>query len=355
MQETYVHHRKDGGIAAARNKLRALESKAAKRRTTTTLGSLLDDWLTQAKRSGRAPNTLSAYRWRVRVIKDALGDVELSVLTARDLDDWYGQLGEAGKSPADIRAYHRIISAALIQGEKWESVDRNVARKASPPRVPDFRLEPPTVTQVQTLIALAERCKTPEMASIIFWAALTGMRRGEICGLRWNRVDWDGARVLVAQAIWQVKGDVGEKDTKTHQARWVDIEREGLVILRGRLDRATADAGAAGLELEPDGFVWSSDLVGREPWHPDRITQAFGRLARRAGWSFRLHDLRHYTATELLAAGVPLPTVQRRLGHQRASTTADIYGHGREESDRKAAKILGRGLAKTRKALPKST
>lgn len=353
MQDTYVHHRKDGGIAAARKRLAALEKKAEGQRSTTTFGALLDDWLAYAKAIGRAPNTIDGYGRRVRTIKDALGSVDLSRLTARDLDTWYGQLLEQEKSPADVMAYHRVISAALNQGEKWEAVERNVARRASPPRVPEVRIDPPTPVQVKTLITLAEASKTPEMASIIFWAALTGMRRGEICGFRWNRIDWDAGRVLVSHAVWQVTGQVGEKDTKSHQARWVEIEREGLLILQARWNRAVEDAAAADLEVDPEGYVWSSDLIGTTPWHPDRITQAFKRLARRAGWDFRLHDLRHYMATELLDAGVPLPTVQKRLGHRNASTTANIYGHGREESDRKAAKILGKGLATPRKALPK--
>jgi integrase len=355
VQDTYVHHRKDGGIAAARRRLSALEKEAAGRKTTSTFGVLLDEWLAHAKKIGRSPTTLDGYGRRVRAIKKALGSVELGALTARDLDTWYGQLLEEKKSAADVMAYHRVISAALSQGEKWDAVERNVARRASLPTVPEVVIDPPTPQQVKTLIVLAEQSKTPEMASIIFWAALTGMRRGEICGFRWNKVDWESARVHVSHAVWQLTGEVGEKDTKSHQARWVEVEREGLYILQARWDRAVEDAAAAELEVAPDGYVWSSDLIGAVPWNPDRITQAFKRLTTRAGWpQYRLHDLRHYMASELLDAGVPLHTVQRRLGHRNASTTANIYGHGREESDRKAAKVVAKGLAGPRKALPKS-
>lgn len=371
VQETYVHHRKDGGIQAAKNRLRVLEGKAESQKSTTSLGALLRDWLAHAKRVGRSPTTLGAYERRVRVITDGIGGIELAKLTAKMLDAWYGQLIEAGKSPADVKAYHRIISAALNQGEKWDDDIRNVARRAGPPRVPEVEIEPPSPERVETLIRLAEQSRTPEMAPIIFWCCITGMRRGEVCGLHWNRVDWDGSRVYVCRSVWQINKALGEKDTKSHQTRWVSIEDPsgvGVGLLRARWNRAVADAEVVGVELDPDGYVWSTDLAGRQPFHPDRITQAFTRLCQKAEkpardavaeagreltteerWPYRLHDLRHYSAVELLDAGVPLNVVQERLGHAKASTTSDIYGHGKKGRDQKTAGIIVNSLAPKRK------
>lgn len=352
LHETYVHHRKDSGLAEARRRQRALEQRASEDRATfSTFAVLLDDWLAHGRKLGRAPNTLANYEIRVRVIKEVLGSIQLDELSARDLDEWYGELLDAGRSAADVVAFHRIVSAALNQGEKWDVVDRNVARRASPPRVPDAGITPPTPDEVTTLIRLAEKSRTPEMASIIFLAALTGLRRGELCALRWDLVDWAEATIRVEQSIWQVKGEIGDKDTKTHQARSLGVGEIGVSLLRARFVRASEASALAGVELEPDGFVWSSDEAGRRPWKPDRMTQAFGRIRSAAeketgrSWApYRLHDLRHYSATELLGAGVPLPTVSERLGHRRASTTSDIYGHGRIHHDQAAADLLGAGL-----------
>jgi integrase len=350
VQETYVHHRKDGGIQAARKRLREIEGQADKQRSTTSLSALLEDWLNHARKIGRAPSTVAAYERRVAVIKDALGDIQLGRLSAKDLDQWYGTLLAAGRSPADVKAFHRIISAALRQGEKWDSVDRNIAGRADPPRVPRVDIEPPSPAEVETLIRLAQDSRSPEMAPIIFWCAISGMRRGEVAGLHWSRVDWDGARVYVCRSVWQVNQRIGEKDTKSHQTRWVSVGELGIALLKDRRARGEADATDAGVDLEPDGYVWSTDVAGREPWHPDRITQAFTRLCVKAGlpgdpWPYRLHDLRHYSATELLTAGVPLNVVSERLGHARASTTSDIYGHGRAAGDQLSAEILGAGLS----------
>jgi integrase len=349
LHETYVHHRKDSGLAEARRRQRGLEERARQERAaSTTFGALLDDWMAHAHRLGRSPTTLANYEIRVRVIKTGLGAHQLDELSAKDLDRWYGDLQKAGRSPADIRAFHRIVSAALSQGERWDVVDRNVARRATLPHVPDAGIAPPTPDEVSTLIRMAERSRTPEMASIIFFAALTGLRRGELCALRWDRVDWPGATIRVDQAVWQVSGEIGDKDTKTHQARTLGVGEIGTSLLKARRGRAVTAAEVAGVELESDGFVWSSDEAGRRPWKPDRLTQAFGRLRDAAAkadgrtWPpYRLHDLRHYSATELLGAGVDVATVSERLGHAMTSTTLNIYSHGRVAHDQRGADILG--------------
>lgn len=352
VHETYVHPRKDAGLAEARRRQHALEVRAREERATfSTFGVLLDDWLDHGRKMGRSPSTLTGYELRVKVIKSALGAIQLDELTARDLDGWYGDMLAAGRSPADIRAFHRIVSAALNQGERWEVIDRNVARRARPPRVPETGITPPTPEEVATLIRTAEASRAPEMAAIIFFAALTGMRRGELCALRWDRVRWERCLVLIDAAVWQTKGDIGEKDTKTHQKRTIEIGDVGIALLRARFERANVVAGIAGVQLEPDGFVWSSDEAARRPWKPDRLTQAFGRIRAAAAkaegrqWApYRFHDLRHYSATELLGAGVDVATVSERLGHALTSTTLNIYGHGREVHDRRSAEVLGRTL-----------
>lgn len=374
LHETYVHPRSDGGIKEARRRLKALELRARDHRiVSSTLGALLDDWLAHAKKIGRSPNTLKGYRNRVPVIKAGLGGILLSVLTAKHIDQWYGSLIEAGKSPADVMAYHRVLHAALEQGLDWDvdGLDRNVADRARPPFVPDPDIEPPSPEEVEILIRMASESRSPEMSALIFFAAITGMRRGELCGLHWHRIDWAGQRVHVARAVWQDGRDIGEKDTKSHQTRWISIGALGVGLLKGRLVRAQEAADLVGVRLDPEGYVWSSDEAGHEPWKPDRMTQAFDRLCRKAekpardaalaagrqlteeeSWPYRLHDLRHYSATELLHAGVDLATVSERLGHAQKSTTSNIYGHGREASDKRSADILGRRLQpKPKKAL----
>ncbi len=343
---------KGSGRRAAELMLRDLLVEAdGARGSSATLGALLEDWLAHSERLGRSPTTLASYRRRVKTITAALGDVQLNQLTTRHLDRWYAQLLDGGRSPADVLAFHRVLSAALRQGERWGMVTHSPAHNAARPRVPRHEIDPPTPAQVENLIRLGEHSRNPEMGGIIMWAALTGMRRGEICGLQWTDVDLATGRVTVRRSVYQTESSVGVKAPKTHQARRLAVDRVALEVLRRRRARAEEDARAAAVQLTLDGYVWSSDLEGVVPMRPDRVTQAFTRLCRKAEqetgdrYPFRLHDLRHYSATELLAAGVDLATVSKRLGHDRLSTTSDIYTHGREASDEIAAGILGGQLS----------
>jgi integrase len=364
LHETYVSPRADTGITEARRRLRKLELRAKKARTTSnTFGALLDKWLEHAASLDRSPTTLNGYRARVRVIKDALGSIPLDTLNAGHLDAWYAALKVAGKSPADRRAYHRVISAALSKGEKWRDIDGNPARLADPPSAEAKPFAPPSPERVKTLIRLAEASRSTFMASVIAWAAITGMRRGELCGLRWSDVDWNEANVNVCRSVYQLNTEIGVKDTKTHAEREVDVGLVGLAILDDLERRARADAEAVGLPFNPDGYIWSATPDGSRPLDPNTLTKGFTRLCRDAEkparalaeeagrelskaerWPYRLHDLRHYSATELLNAGISVVIVAERLGHARPSTTTDIYGHGRKSADSAAAEILGHSI-----------
>jgi integrase len=367
LHETYVHDRPDAGVKEATARLRELEKKAAEMTSTTSFGALIDEWMKHSSTVGRrSPTTIAGYVRRVPVIKAALGAVPVGKLTPKMLDDWYNEMLEAGRTPADVKAFHRIVSAALHQGEKWGTANGAVARRASPITVPKYDVEPPSPDRVETLIRLAEESRSAEMADLIHWAAISGMRRGEICGLHWSRVDWDAARVYVCRSVWQSNQTIEEKDTKTHLNRWVPVGQAGIAILKTRQARALATAEGVGVTLDPDGYVWSTDEAGRTPMHPDRITQAFKRLCRKAEaparkaaetagrplskaekWSYNFHDLRHYAITELMEGGLSLAGASKFAGHSLTSTTANIYAHGRDSSIEEAAVILGSSIRRT--------
>lgn len=370
LQETYVSPRKDTGKRAAEERLKDLERRAdAKKVETTSFGALLDDWLEHGEAMDRSPTTMHGYRTKAKVIRAGLGSIQLSDLTAKDLDRWYGKLRKEGVSPAQIMSYHRIIHAALHKGRKWGAVPTNVAEDAEPPRVQRQEITPPTVEQVGTLIRLALTGRTSMMAGVVMWAALTGMRRGEICGLRWSDVlSWNPGLVHVQRAYFKVPDSQGEKDVKTHQSREIPVSAPAMAVLRDRLERVTDEAESLGLEYDPAGYVWSTDYQGKEALDPDRLTKALVWLCRKAErpaldllnekrpegspkvtrtqlpaatrWEFRFHDLRHFAATQALRQ-FDVVTVSKILGHERASTTSDIYGHGVKEEIRAASDHLG--------------
>lgn len=187
---------------------------------------------------------------------------------------------------------------------------------------------------------------------IVAVAAGTGLRRGELCGLRWSDVDLDGAELVVRRAVVEVAGRVTVKGTKTHQIRRLALS-EGLVGVLGRhreavLERARiSEAGWA-----EDPYVWSRALDASEPLRPGLVTKGWVALCRSVGVEgVRFHDLRHLHATTLIDAGVPVTTVAARLGHAQVSTTTNIYAHAVRARDVEAAAVMDRWMDGARSGL----
>jgi integrase len=312
-----------------------------------TVAVLCREWLEHAAPSF-SPKTVETTRMYIEdPIIPALGSTPVAKLTPADLDRFYRQLLEVGRSrgpyaPATIRRVHGIIRRALTQGVRWGWITHNPAIDASPPRVPMKDMTPPDPDQVVRLFRLAQE-SDPELATFIMLAASTGARRGELLALRWSDIDLDGARLSIERGIVRVGDDLIEQGTKTHQSRRISLDPGTVSALKEHRERVSDRAGAAGSALNPDGFVFSRSVDGATPWHPDSTSRAFRGICREAGVTgVRLHDLRHYVATRLLAAGVDVRTVAGRLGHRNPSTTLNVYSHFVPETDREAAETLGR-------------
>jgi len=316
-----------------------------------SFGRLLDAWLAFGKSRGRSPNTLDGYRRKIdSTIRPRLGSLPVADITARTLDDFYTQLLEEGVSPATVKHYHRIISAALTQARKWHAVTVNVARDSTPPSVPDHGFQVPPPERVRALIEAAAASRSPEWATVITMAALTGLRRGELCGLQWGDVDWEGSTLTVHRSIWQTRDGWGAKDPKSHQVRRLVLGEQSMGVLAGRRARVMANAKLAEVPIPDTAYVFSPEVDGVRPLLPGAVTLAFSRLCKSQAettgeeWPYRFHDLRHYTATELFRAGHHARTVADRLGHRDPSITLKVYTHDTQDQAMAAAVSLEAGI-----------
>ena len=310
-----------------------------------TVNQLLDRWLEECERMDLSPTTMRTYRSQIeRTIRPRLGKVPLTQLTPKHLDDLYGAMKAAGKSAKTIRNHHAILSAALHQGVRWGWIRTNVAELAKPPRVVQRRVNAPSVEMVRTVIEKAEE-RDPRLAPLLMLAALTGMRRGELCALRWTDVDLEAGQLDVSRSVVVVPGGLAEKTTKTDRGRRVALDEVGVAMLteyRALVDQWAADADG---EIAEDAFVFSPHVDASTPFRPDNVTGFFIRVRDDLGLDgIRLHDLRHFTATQLIGAGVDVRTVAERLGHSDASLTLRVYSHVLEERERAAAAVMGRVL-----------
>jgi integrase len=299
------------------------------------LSAYLDDWLASLAIAGRRPTTVAGYRRLIRIhVKPAIGDLPIQELTAVDLDRLYAKLSKVGSaggrgplSKASVRQVHMVLGKALGDAARKGLVQRNVVRLASPPsaasaRAPEMKVWTPD--QVRTFLDFVAN---DSHGSMIRLAALTGLRRAELCGLRWQDVDLDSARVVVRQAITTVDHEPSAGDVKsTRSRRVIDLDATTVTVLRAQRKQQLEDRLRAGATWVDSGLVFT--MPDGRGWHPDVITRAFARLVQRSSLPrIRLHDLRHSHATHLLAAGANPRVTSERLGHASVAFTLDVYGH----------------------------
>jgi integrase len=261
-----------------------------------TFGQLLDKWLEECERMELSPTTIRTYKAQIKqTIRPQLGKTVLNRLTPKQLDDLYGAMKDRGLSPKTIRNYHATISSALHQGVRWGWVKGNVAEKARAPRVSQRRVKAPSVESVRAVIEAAEE-RDPRLAPLLMLAALTGMRRGELCALRWTDVDLKRRELDVSRSIVVVPAGPAEKTTKTDRFRTVALDDVGVALLTYHRNKVDDWAREAESTVMPDGFVFSHAVDSSKPFRPDNVTGFFTRVRDSLGLKeVRLHDLRHFT------------------------------------------------------------
>ena len=337
-----------------------------------TLGVLLDRWMEVVDHELSTVSTTAGYVRRT--IKPALGDMPLRKLQQRVdiLDRLYTHLRRCNRlcdssparktdddgvedphvcrpmSPSAVRRVHAILSAALNYAVSWGWIERNPADHAHPPKLPRRRALPPRPEQVAELLNAA--AATDEELAVFLWLAVTsGARRGELVALRWTDVALDRGLLRVDSSYVVREGQRRLKGTKTDDERWLSVDALTVATLEAlRAARAVA-LEPAGLALPLDAFVFSPDPLGGRPWHPDHFTHAYRALADELGIVEPLKNLRHFNATQLLAAGVDLRTTAGRLGHSDGgATTLRHYATWTRPADQRAAELLANDLTELR-------
>jgi integrase len=313
-----------------------------------TMAELLDRWL-QWRPTVRpiAPTTVSSYRAAIdRYILPALGKLPVRQLDAATLDAFYARLrtggGKDGRAlkASTVHEVHAVLSGALKQAVVWGWIGHNPAKQAAAPSVQKADVQPPQVEDAARLLSAAS-ADSPELGLFLRLAVVLGARRGEICGLRWPDVDFDRVEVLIAGNVVRVpRQALVHKDTKTHAKRRVAVGAATVEQLRARRVAQVKDALACGTTLAPDAYVFSHVPDGSKPIDPDGISHRFLRLARRLGVNCRLHDLRHFMVTHLVAGGVDWRTVSGRAGHADGHMTLATYAHFQQAQDRQAAEFM---------------
>ncbi|WP_169739705.1 tyrosine-type recombinase/integrase [Amycolatopsis taiwanensis] len=235
---------------------------------------------------------------------------------------------------------HFLLSGALTRAVKWGWITTgNPASTAEPPPEPNPDPQPPTPEEAARIVN--EAWKDPEWGTLVWLAMTTGARRAELCALRWKHVSLSLGTISVRRSVDQNGAETAEKGTKTHQHRRIALDPDTIAVLTEHRQRWKTRVASLGLSLSDEAFVFSLTPDGSKSMKPNTVTQRYGRLAARLGIATTIHKLRHFSATELIAAGVDPRTVGGRLGHAGGgSTTLRVYSAWVAESDQRAANML---------------
>ncbi len=329
--------------AAADARLKeARENPAAADASILVERYLLDRWLPAKRAKGLKETTLDGYEWQVRkYLIPALGHLPLRDLTAAAVvqfaTDFASQQTRRGtvRSGESVRATLRVLRSAMSDAQRWGYLPRNPVSDAKPD-LPRLGPPPPpkwwSPDQLRRfLVAVA----SDRLVALWVLLCTTGMRRGEVAGLRWSVVDFAAGTVTIERSrVHTTKGVVDQDSVKAEASeRTIHLDRVTLETLRGHRD----------LQRELFGDQWSSDgpvFLGDKGGQirPDAITKCFVALAKQAGLpAIRLHDLRHSYVTAAREAGVSIDVIAERVGHGDERTTKRIYQHEVPSLDADAA------------------
>ncbi len=269
------------------------------------------------------------------------GDLHLARLRPVHVQRVVDRMVERGLAPRTVVQAYRVLSEALSQAVRWQLIAVNPATAVRPPRIERAELTVPTPDEVRTILSAVEGTWA---ALPITLAATTGMRRGEVFGLRWRDVDLDEGLVRVTGGLQRVGGELRILEPKSASGRrTVALPPVAVEVLRAYRKDQTARRLLAGEAWADLDFV--IDRGDGRPRDPDSITGPFKLAATSAGVpGARFHDLRHAYATALLRQGVHPKIASEALGHASVGFTMDTYSHVVPSMQRQSAEAIERAL-----------
>ncbi len=323
-----------------------------------TVGMYLDQWLEHIENKDLKPNTARSYRDAVRLyLKPNLGKMPLEKLRPTDVEGLLTRLRRSGKSPALTGYALRVLKMALKQAVTWQLVPNNVAWGIRAPKKDDRELHCWTQEEAAKFLQVA---KSHRLYAAYYLALATGMRRGEILGLRWDDIDWERKRLtirnnLVENRLPGIQGklhrgqatvsatQVTLQTPKTKKSRRTVILSSGTVTrLREHQQRQQQEQNMLGPDWLDENFVFANEFGG--PTAPRTLYGWYRELIREAGLpEIRFHDLRHTAASLMIHRGIPPKVVSDRLGHTDVAFTMRVYAHLYDEQREEAAFDLDEG------------
>lgn len=320
--------------------------------TKMTFSDYLDRWERDWAAGNVSPKTLERYVEILRKhVRPRIGGTALQKVKPLTLNELYATLKREGRGKGEglaartVGHVHRVLHRALGHAVTWGLLAQNPAAMVSPPRVAEEELAILQEKELNSVLAKVRRFSISPLAQL---AAATGMRRGELLGLRWRDVELDRSLLRVERSLETTKNEgLRFKAPKTKHGRRTitlpgSVVAELRVLWKEQQEQRLALGQGKGSGEELVFANWDGS-----PRHPDAVTKEWTRAMIAIGRrGVTLHSLRHSHASQLIAAGLDVLTISRRLGHGSPAITLRVYGHLFTNSDDRAAQIIEAALAR---------
>ena len=314
--------------------------------TTMTTGAFLEHWLATAIRPHKRQGTYERYQQAIRShIAPHIGAIQLRKLNALHLSAMYAALRDQGLSANTVALDHTVLHAALKQAVAWQLIPSNVADAVSRPRgqTKEFPL-----WDIETAARFEMAIRDEEFGILLVMKLRTGLRRGELLGLRWEHLHLDKGFLTVAESRVRVSGGVKVETPTGNRSRRIDLSDEEVGLLEAHAAQQARRREEAGAGWRDGDHVFT--MADGRPITPSTFGRRWHALLAKTGVpAIRPHDLRHLNVSLLLDGGHNVKVVQDRAGHHSAAFTLDRYGHVMEGGRRRAAGAVGDALDRTRR------
>jgi integrase len=321
--------------------------------TLVTLACFMDDWLVSVEPSLRS-NTSTQYRQIVRMhILPLLGECRLRELKPEHIQQLYNCMVRRGLGLRTVQLTHAVIHRALGHAVRLGLISRNPDDATTPPRPKHKEMRFLDENQVQRFLITA-KAQNDRLNALYYLAIATGMRQGEILGLKWADLDWEQNALQVQRQLtkkWDGRFEFTAPKTKSGKRR-IDLGDATLNTLREHHQEQFNMMAVAGKQWQEQDLVFPSTIG--TPMNRSNLNKRFKQLLKDAGLSeIRFHDLRHTAASLMLNNGIPVIVVSRRLGHAQPSITLDVYGHLIPGKQQEAASLMDQLMTPIQIEIPK--
>lgn len=298
--------------------------------------------------------TTKGYKSYIKVMVSYIGDYKLNKITSYMLDNMYNKIknGQQGKelTSKTMLHYFDLVNLMFKQAKKWKFVESNPNEDATRPKVQKKKRNFYNFEQVQKLFNCLDN-ENIKYKTIIILTLVSGVRRSELCALRWDDIDFINKMLYIDNSLKVIDGIVDEENAKTTSSiRYINLDSKTIELLK------KYKAWQDGYKLFMGNKWKGTDRVFTDRYgnhiHPCTCNKILQKIVKKYNLpKITFHELRHTCATLLNSQGVDPVTIKERLGHSNINITLDIYTHALEQNKKDSVKIFAQLQNNTKKTL----